>query len=363
VNNPAQKSPAQKILFVDRDGTLIEEPADEQVDSLDKIRWMPDVFASLQKLAAAGYRLVMVTNQDGLGTASFPQERFELAQNFVVDTMASQGLTFDAICICPHRPADACSCRKPKLGLAQEYLDRTTIDFARSVMIGDRLTDLEFAKNLGVRGLRVQKAGSPQETWPAIAAELLARRAAVERATKETRIRINVDLDAEGPITIGTGHAFFDHMLEQLAKHGGFSLQLNCQGDLEVDEHHTVEDCALALGSALRQALGDKRGIARYGFLLPMDEARVQVAIDLSGRPYAVFDGKFARTEVGGLATELVPHFFRSLAETLGAALHVSVTGENTHHMVEACFKGVGRALRQAFQREGTELPSTKGAL
>jgi imidazoleglycerol-phosphate dehydratase / histidinol-phosphatase len=356
-------TPAQKILFVDRDGTLIEEPPDEQVDSLEKIRWLPDVFASLQKLTAAGYRLVMVTNQDGLGTPSFPQERFELAQNFVVDTMASQGLTFDAICICPHRPADACSCRKPKLGLVQAYLDCTTVDFARSIMIGDRLTDLEFAKNLGVRGLRVQKAGSPQETWPAIAAELLARRATVERATKETRIRIAVDLDAEGPITISTGHAFFDHMLEQLAKHGGFALQLSCQGDLEVDEHHTVEDCALALGGALRQALGDKRGIARYGFLLPMDEARAQVAIDLSGRPYAVFEGKFARTEVGGLATELVSHFFRSLAETLGAALHVSVTGENTHHMVEACFKGVGRALRQALRREGGELPSTKGVL
>ena len=164
------------------------------------------------------------------------------------------------------------------------------------------------------------------------------------------------------PIHIATGHGFFDHMLEQLAKHGGFSLQLTCKGDLHIDEHHTVEDCALALGEALRQALGDKRGIARYGFLLPMDEARVQVAIDLSGRPYAVFEGKFGRTEVGGLPTELVPHFFRSLAETLGAALHVSVTGDNTHHMVEACFKGVGRALRQAFRREGNDLPSHQGS-
>jgi imidazoleglycerol-phosphate dehydratase / histidinol-phosphatase len=222
---------------------------------------------------------------------------------------------------------------------------------------------MEFAQALGVRGLRVQKAGAPQETWPAITAELLSRRAAVERTTKETSISIAVDLDAEGPIHISTGHAFFDHMVEQLAKHGGFSLQLACKGDLQVDEHHTVEDCALALGTAIRQALGDKRGIGRYGFLLPMDEARAQVAIDLSGRPYAVFEGRFARTEVGGLATELVPHFFRSLAETMGAAVHVSVTGENTHHMVEACFKGVGRALRQAIRREGAELPSTKGML
>ncbi len=357
------KTPAQKILFVDRDGTLIEEPADEQVDRLDKIRWMPDVFASLQKLTAAGFRLVMVTNQDGLGTSSFPREQFDLAQNFVVDTLASQGLLFDAVCICPHKPAEACSCRKPKLGLVQDYLDRTSIDFAGSAVIGDRVTDMTFAQNLGVRGLRVQKDGTPQETWPAIVTELLSRRATVERSTRETSIAIAIDLDAESPIAINTGHAFFDHMLEQLAKHGGFSLQLTCKGDLQVDEHHTVEDCALALGGAIRQALGDKRGIGRYGFLLPMDEARVQVAMDLSGRPYAVFDGKFARTEVGGLATELVPHFFRSLAETMGAALHVSVTGENTHHMVEACFKGVGRALRQAIRREGNDLPSTKGVL
>jgi imidazoleglycerol-phosphate dehydratase/histidinol-phosphatase len=356
-------TPAQKILFVDRDGTLIEEPADEQVDSLDKIRWLPDVFASLQKLVAAGYRLVMITNQDGLGTDSFPQAAFDLPQNFVVDTLASQGLHFDAVCICPHKPAEACSCRKPKLGLVQAYLDRTSIDFAGSAVIGDRLTDMTFAQNLGVRGLRVQKAGSPQETWPAIVTQLLSRRASVERSTKETSIAIAIDLDAESPISINTGQAFFDHMLEQLAKHGGFSLQLTCKGDLQVDEHHTVEDCALALGAAIRQALGDKRGIGRYGFLLPMDEARVQVAMDLSGRPYAVFEGKFARTEVGGLATELVPHFFRSLAETMGAALHVSVTGENTHHMVEACFKGVGRALRQAIRREGNDLPSTKGVL
>jgi imidazoleglycerol phosphate dehydratase HisB len=184
-----------------------------------------------------------------------------------------------------------------------------------------------------------------------------------ERQTKETKIHVAVDLDAENPIAIASGHGFFDHMLEQLARHGGFSLQLQCQGDLHIDEHHTVEDCALALGETLRRALGDKRGIQRYGFLLPMDEARVQVAIDLSGRAYSVFEGRFNRTEVGGLATELVPHFFRSLADTLGAAIHVSVVGENTHHMVEACFKGVGRALRQAFRREGVELPSTKGTL
>ncbi|HXC58457.1 MAG TPA: bifunctional histidinol-phosphatase/imidazoleglycerol-phosphate dehydratase HisB [Steroidobacteraceae bacterium] len=360
---PEANQTPRKVLFVDRDGTLVEEPADEQVDSLEKIRFMPDVFASLQKLTAAGYRLVMITNQDGLGTSSFPREKFELAQRFIVDAFASQGLSFDAICICPHRPADGCDCRKPKLGHAAEYLRTVSLDLVRSAVIGDRLTDLEFARNLGVRGLRVQRQGSGAETWPAIARELLARRASVGRETRETRIHIDIDLDAESPIQVSTGHGFFDHMIEQLAKHGGFALTLKCEGDLHIDEHHTVEDCALALGSALRQALGDKRGIGRYGFLLPMDEARVQVAIDLSGRPYAVFEGKFARPEVGGLATELVPHFFRSLGETLGAAIHVSVTGDNTHHMVEACFKGVGRALRQALRHEGEELPSTKGVL
>jgi imidazoleglycerol-phosphate dehydratase/histidinol-phosphatase len=356
-------SAAHAILFVDRDGTLIEEPPDEQIDSLEKIRWMPSVFAALQRLSAAGYRLVMVTNQDGIGSPEFPRDRFELAHNFVMDTLASQGIVFDAVCICPHKASEGCACRKPKLGIVQDYLARTRMDFARSVMIGDRLTDLEFARNLGVRGLRVQKTGAPEETWPWIANELLSRRASYERSTRETSISIAIDLDAESPLRINTGHGFFDHMLEQLAKHGGFSLLLTSQGDLHVDEHHTVEDCALALGAAIRQALGDKRGIGRYGFLLPMDEARVQVALDLSGRPYSVFEGKFARLEVGGLATELVPHFFRSLAETLGAALHISVTGENTHHMVEACFKGVGRALRQALRREGAELPSTKGVL
>jgi imidazoleglycerol-phosphate dehydratase/histidinol-phosphatase len=230
-------------------------------------------------------------------------------------------------------------------------------------MIGDRDTDLEFAANLGVRGLRVGQADDASTSWPAIVAALLARRAQVERNTRETRIRVRVDLDAEGPIRARTGIGFFDHMLEQVAKHGGFALELDCQGDLEVDEHHTVEDCALALGECLRRALGDKRGIGRYGFLLPMDEARAQAAIDLSGRAYAVFEGRFTREQVGGLPTELVPHFFRSLADALGAAIHVSVTGDNTHHQIEACFKAVGRALRMALRRTGTELPTTKGVL
>jgi imidazoleglycerol-phosphate dehydratase/histidinol-phosphatase len=351
------------VLFVDRDGTLIEEPADLQVDAIGKVRFMPGVFAALTQLMRQGYRLVMVTNQDGLGTASFPQEQFEAAHEFMLDAFRSQGIEFDAIFVCPHFKTDGCECRKPQTQLVQTYVREKGLELAPSAMIGDRDTDLEFGRNLGIRGMKVRRHGAAEETWPAIVRELTARRARAERRTKETQIAVAVDLDASDPIEVSTGIGFFDHMLEQIAKHGGFSLQLTCRGDLQIDEHHTVEDCALALGETLRRALGSKAGISRYGFLLPMDESRVQVAIDLSGRAYAVFEGRFGREHVGGLPTELVPHFFRSLADSLGAAIHVSVTGENSHHMVEACFKGVGRALRQAFRREGDDLPTTKGVL
>jgi imidazoleglycerol-phosphate dehydratase/histidinol-phosphatase len=352
-----------KVLFVDRDGTLIEEPPDEQVDAIEKIRFMPEVFAALRHARQLGFRLAMVTNQDGLGTESFPQADFDLPHQFMMDAFRSQGVEFDAVFVCPHRKSDGCDCRKPGTRLVESYVRDQGVDLAASVMIGDRDTDLEFAKNLGVRGLRVRRHGTPEETWPAILRSLAERKARVQRKTKETDIDVRVNLDAASPLRIVTGIGFFDHMLEQIAKHGGFSLQLDCQGDLDIDEHHTVEDCALALGEALRLALGDKVGIARYGFVLPMDEAQVRVAIDLSGRAFGVFEGKFNREAVGGLPTELVPHFFKSLAESLKAAIHVTITGENTHHMIEACFKGVGRALRQAFRREGDELPSTKGVL
>jgi imidazoleglycerol-phosphate dehydratase / histidinol-phosphatase len=352
-----------KVLFVDRDGTLIEEPPDEQVDAIEKIRFMPEVFAALRHARQLGFRLAMVTNQDGLGTESFPQADFDLPHQFMMDAFRSQGVEFDAVFVCPHRKSDGCDCRKPGTRLVESYVRDQGVDLAASVMIGDRDTDLEFAKNLGVRGLRVRRHGTPEETWPAILRSLAERKARVQRKTRETDIDVRVNLDAASPLKIVTGIGFFDHMLEQIAKHGGFSLQLECQGDLDIDEHHTVEDCALALGEALRLALGDKVGIARYGFVLPMDEAQVRVAIDLSGRAFGVFEGKFNREAVGGLPTELVPHFFKSLAESLKAAIHVTITGENTHHMIEACFKGVGRALRQAFRREGDELPSTKGVL
>jgi imidazoleglycerol-phosphate dehydratase/histidinol-phosphatase len=351
------------ILFVDRDGTLIEEPPDAQVDALDKIRFMPGVFAALVELQRRGFRLAMITNQDGLGTPSFPRRAFEESQQFILAAFESQGIAFDAVFICPHFPADGCECRKPKIGLVRDYIRDADMDLANSAVIGDRETDLELARNLNLRGLRVLRNGTAAETWPAIVSALTARNAVAERRTQETHINVRVGLDTTAPIQVSTGIGFFDHMLEQLAKHGGFALELTCKGDLQIDEHHTVEDCALALGEALRKALGTKVGIARYGFLLPMDEAEAKVAIDLSGRAFALFEGKFGREQVGGLPTELVPHFFHSLAESLRGAVHVSVTGENSHHMIEASFKAVGRALRQAFRRESNELPTTKGVL
>jgi imidazoleglycerol-phosphate dehydratase/histidinol-phosphatase len=353
----------KKVLFIDRDGTIIVEPADFQIDSLQKLQLVPGVIPALIALRDAGYTFVMVSNQDGLGTASFPEPEFREPHEFLRELLRSQGITFEREFICPHFPNDGCECRKPKTGLLKDYLATEVIDKQASCVIGDRETDLELARNLGVRGLRI--GAQPGERWEDIVAALTQqdRVARIARKTKETDITVEVNLDREAPIHVTTGLGFFDHMLEQIAKHGGFSMQLTCKGDLHIDEHHTVEDCALALGQALKTALGDKRGIHRYGFLLPMDESLAQVAIDLAGRPYFVFEGQFGRDQVGQLPTELVPHFFRSLAETLGAAINLKVQGENTHHMIEACFKAVGRALRQAIRIEGTELPSTKGTL
>jgi imidazoleglycerol-phosphate dehydratase/histidinol-phosphatase len=245
----------------------------------------------------------------------------------------------------------------------RDFVNASPIDRERSAVVGNGDADLELARNLGLQGFKLGSPGA--ETWDAIAHQLVdrPRTATVQRRTKETDIRVAVDLDSEAEPRAKTGLGFFDHMLEQLGKHGGFKLDVHCSGDLHIDEHHTVEDVALTLGQALREALGDKRGIQRYGFLLPMDEADAEVSVDLGGRPFLVFEAKFARDRVGDLPTELVPHFFRSLAETLGAAIHVRVRGENTHHMVEVCFKAVARALRQALKRQGDELPTTKGQL
>jgi imidazoleglycerol-phosphate dehydratase/histidinol-phosphatase len=354
-----------KVLFIDRDGTLIEEPHDNQVDALDKIRLVRGVIPALLELADNGYRFIMVSNQDGLGTESFPAEHFDACHEHVVALFESQGITFDETFICPHFESDGCDCRKPRTGLLTRYLARNHLDTAKSAVIGDRSTDLKLAERLGLRGYLVDPDASYETSWPGIVAALCRgdRSAEIERQTRETTIRARVNLDSEGRIDVSTGIGFFDHMLEQIAKHGGFSLLLSCDGDLHVDEHHTVEDVAIVLGNALREALGDKRGIARYGFLLPMDESVASIALDLSGRASFVFDAQFPRDAVGEMSTEMVSHFFRSLADSLGAALHISVKGENTHHMVEACFKGVGRSLRQAIRTEGSELPTTKGTL
>lgn len=351
-----------RILFIDRDGVLLEEPEDQQVDSYEKFRLMPGVIPALARLRDAGYEFVMVSNQDGLGTASYPQEDFEGPQALLLQVLESQGIRFREVLIDEHWPADNSPNRKPGIGLVMHYLRDRSIDLDASAMVGDRETDMQFAANLGVRGFRM---GPGFHDWAAIAHALAdaPRTASVERVTKETRIRATVDLDRSADPIVATGHGFFDHMLEQLGKHGGFSLQLTCAGDLHIDEHHTVEDSALALGAALRQALGDKRGIGRYGFTLPMDETLASAALDLSGRAHFVFDGRFPRDAVGDLPTELVPHFFRSLCDAAGMNLHLTVQGDNAHHMVEACFKVVARALRQAIRREGMELPSTKGVL
>lgn len=356
---------SEKVLFVDRDGTLIVEPEDEQVDRLDKVRLMPEVIPALRRLTAGGYRLVMVSNQDGLGTESFPTDDFERCQSFVLGLFADQGVEFSDVFICPHFEDDGCVCRKPKAGLLRAFLEETSIDRRRSAVVGDRDADMQLAENLGLRGLRIDRGGDFGQSWPGVARRLLdgARFARVRRNTRETRIAVSVDLDSPGRVEVSSGLGFFDHMLEQVARHGDFSLCLHCDGDLEVDEHHTVEDCALALGEALREALGDKRGIGRYGFVLPMDESQARVAIDLSGRPALVFDAALNGGRVGQLSTEMVPHFFRSFADSLGAAVHIHIEGQNTHHMIEAGFKGLGRALRPALARCGESVPSSKGSL
>lgn len=364
-------STASPVLFVDRDGTLIEEPDDFQIDAYDKLALVDGVIPALLALRDAGWQFVMVSNQDGLGTAAFPEADFEGPHRLLLQILASQGITFRDILIDRTRPEDNAPTRKPGVGLFTELLKDRSIDWDRSVVVGDRDTDLQLARNLGIAGyLLPSRATTEQEadqttSWPAIAHELITRprRAHVDRVTKETRISVDIDLDTPGEISIATGLGFYDHMLDQLAKHGGFSLQVRCEGDLHIDEHHTIEDVGLAIGQALAQAVGDKRGIGRYGFTLPMDEAQASAALDFSGRPYCVVDCEFDREKVGDFPTEMVPHFWRSLCESAGLTLHLTVTGDNAHHQIEVGFKAVARALRQALRREGTELPSTKGVL
>ncbi len=351
---------SRKIVFITCEGGLVESPQSGRLDRLERVALVAGVIPALARFERAGYELVVVGNAPGLEDDPELRARFAAVQAFLTTLFASQGLEFADALFCPHRADGGCGCRLPRVGLVADYIAGDRLDRNASIAVGADVA-ADFARNIGVSGFVLAAAGG----WAEVAHGVLdrPRLARVERRTRETQIVIEVDLDREAEPRVGTGIGFFDHMLAQLGKHGGFALDVNCTGDLEVDEHHTVEDVALTLGQALRQALGDKRGIQRYGFVLPMDEAAAEVAIDLGGRAYLVFEGKFPREQIGTLPTELVPHFFRSLSDTLGASIQIRVRGENTHHMIEACFKGVARSLRQAFERAGDELPTTKGRL
>ncbi|MBQ9232319.1 MAG: bifunctional histidinol-phosphatase/imidazoleglycerol-phosphate dehydratase HisB [Prevotella sp.] len=351
----------KRLLFIDRDGTIIEEPADEQIDSFEKLRFTEGVIRNLvfirQRL---DFEFVMVSNQDGLGTDAFPEDTFWPVQNFILQTLKSEGVEFDDILIDPHFPEDNAPTRKPNTGLVEKYMNDSDYDIANSYVIGDRDTDRQFAENIGCKFLQI---GS----WDKVAETLFAgeRYAEVKRTTKETDIEIKVCLDGTGKCDISTGLGFFDHMLEQIGKHGMMDLTIHTKGDLEVDEHHTIEDTAIALGECLLKALGDKRGIERYGYCLPMDDCLCSVALDFGGRPWLVWDAEFHREKIGEMPTEMFLHFFKSLSDAAKMNLNIKAEGENEHHKIEGIFKALARALKMAVRRDiyHFELPSTKGML
>ena len=351
----------KRLLFIDRDGTIIEEPADEQIDSFGKLKFVEGVIRNLvfirQRL---DFEFVMVSNQDGLGTDAFPEETFWPVQNFILQTLKGEGVEFDDILIDPHFPEDQAPTRKPNTGLVEKYMNDPEYDIANSYVIGDRDTDRQFAKNIGCKFLQV---GS----WDKVAETLFAgeRYAEVSRTTKETAIEIKVCLDGTGKCDISTGLGFFNHMLEQIGKHGMMDLTIHTKGDLEVDEHHTIEDTAIALGECLLKALGDKRGIERYGYCLPMDDCLCSVALDFGGRPWLVWDAEFHREKIGEMPTEMFLHFFKSLSDAAKMNLNIKAEGMNEHHKIEGIFKALARALKMAVRRDiyHYELPSTKGLL
>ena len=355
----------KRILFIDRDGTLIEEPADEQIDSFEKLKFTQGMFKNLAFIKSKlDFEFVMVSNQDGLGTSSFPENTFWPVHNFILQSLEGEGITFDDILIDRHFPEDNADTRKPNTGLVRKYIDNPEYDIAESYVIGDRDTDRQFAENIGCKSLILGRDGM---TWDKIAELLFAgeRQAEVKRTTKETDIFVAVNLDGHGKCDISTGLGFFDHMLEQIGKHGMIDLTIKTKGDLEVDEHHTIEDTALALGECLKKALGDKRGIERYGYSLPMDDCLCSVALDFGGRPWLVWDAEFKREKIGEMPTEMFLHFFKSLSDSAMMNLNIKAEGQNEHHKIEGIFKALARSIKMAVRRDvyHYELPSTKGAL
>ncbi|MGS2741737.1 bifunctional histidinol-phosphatase/imidazoleglycerol-phosphate dehydratase HisB [Sinomicrobium sp. M5D2P17] len=376
----------QKVLFIDRDGTLIREPEDEQIDAFEKLEFYPGMFTWLSRIAKElGFELVMVTNQDGLGTDAFPEDTFWPVQDFILKSLENEGIVFDAIYIDRTFPHENSPNRKPKTGLLTKYFSED-YDLGNSYVIGDRLTDIELAKNLGSQGIFINNETDlgtgevtlgQEEIKACIALEtsdwkdiyeflkLQSRRASVARKTNETDIAITLNLDGTGKSDIYTGIAFFDHMLDQLARHGQMDLEIKVKGDLEVDEHHTIEDTAIALGEVFRKALGNKLGIERYGFCLPMDDCLAQVAIDFGGRNWLVWETEFKREMIGKMPTEMFYHFFKSFTDGAGANLNVKAEGTNEHHKIEAIFKAFAKAIKMAVKRdvEKMVLPTTKGMI
>lgn len=372
----------KKILFIDRDGTIIREPADEQIDAFEKLKFVSKAISSLAFLRQhTDYEFVMVSNQDGLGTPAFPEETFWPVHNFILDTLKGEGVVFDDILIDPHFPEDNAPTRKPNTGLVQKYIDNPDYDIQGSYVIGDRETDRKFAENIGCKFLKIDsdvdcktadnktdgETADSGASWERAVAIAFGgeRKAEVRRTTKETDILVKVDLDGRGSCDIQTGLGFFDHMLEQIGKHGMIDLTVHCQGDLHVDEHHTIEDTALALGECLLKALGDKRGIERYGYCLPMDDCLCSVALDFGGRPWLVWDAEFHRERIGEMPTEMFLHFFKSLSDAAKMNLNIRAEGQNEHHKIEGIFKALARSLKMAVRRDvyHYELPSTKGTL